>query len=181
MSTAMIIVVIGASVIVVGSVTICALALMRRRELQGRFGAEYDRVVGANDNDLQAEAGLKERERRVRRLNIRPLTEAARAVYSDQWADIREQFADAPADAVAASHVLVLAAMNAQGYPAEGADQLLADLSVEHADLLNRYRSAADISRRAALGTASTADLRLAMTDYRAIFSDLLGAHATSA
>src|SRR5579871_4647138 len=99
MSTAMIIVVIVASVIVIGSVTICALALMRRRELQGRFGAEYDRVIGASDNDLKAEAGLKERERRVRRLNIRPLTEAARGVYSDQWADIREQFADAPADA----------------------------------------------------------------------------------
>ena len=68
MSTAMIIVVIVASVIVVGFVTICALALMRRRELQRRFGAEYGRVVGESDNELKAEAGLKERERRVRLL-----------------------------------------------------------------------------------------------------------------
>jgi hypothetical protein len=73
MSTTMIIVAIVAAVIVIGTVTICMLALVRRRELRHRFGTEYSRVVGQNDNTLKAEAGLKERERRVRDLDIRPV------------------------------------------------------------------------------------------------------------
>ncbi len=53
--------------------------------------------------------------------------------------------------------------------------QVLADLSVEHSGTLDRYRAAEEISRRAAAGTASTEDLRQAMTGYRALFGDLLG------
>jgi hypothetical protein len=173
MSTAMIIVAIVAAVIVAGTVTICTLALVRRRELQHRFGTEYDRVVGESDSKLKAEAGLKERERRVRDLDIRPLTNSARESYADQWAAIQEQFVEAPADAVAASHVLVIAVMNQRGYPTDHPDQLLADLSVEHASTLDRYRSAEKISGSAASGTASTEDLRQAMIDYRALFRDL--------
>jgi hypothetical protein len=52
---------------------------------------------------------------------------------------------------------------------------VLADLSVEYAGTLDRYRAAEKISERAASGTASTEDLRLAMIDYRALFHDLLG------
>jgi hypothetical protein len=61
------------------------------------------------------------------------------------------------------------------GYPAENPDQVLADLSVEHAATLGRYRAAEQISQNAAAGTASTEDLRLAMIDYRALFRDLVG------
>jgi hypothetical protein len=173
MSTAMIIVAIVAALIVAGTVTICTLALSRRRELRHRFGTEYDRVVGESGSKLKAEAGLKERERRVRDLDIRPLTNSARKGYADQWAAIQEQFVDAPADAVAASHVLVIAVMNERGYPTDHPDQVLADLSVEHAGTLDRYRSAEQISGSAASGTASTEDLRRAMIGYRALFRDL--------
>jgi hypothetical protein len=175
MSTAMIIVAIVAAVIVIGTVTICILALVRRRELRHRFGPEYSRVVGQTDNTLKAEAGLKERERRVRDLDIRPLTDSERESYADKWAAIQEQFVDAPADAVAAAHVLVIAVMSERGYPSDHPDQVLADLSVEHASTLDRYRSAEKISRSAASGTAAAEDLRLAMIDYRALFGDLLG------
>jgi hypothetical protein len=172
MSTPMIIVAVVAAVIVAGTVTICTLALIRRRELQHRFGTEYDRVVGQSDSKLKAEAGLKERERRVRDLDIRPLTNPAREGYADQWAVIQEQFVDAPGDAVAASRVLVIAVLNERGYPTDHPDQVLADLSVEHAGTLDRYRSAEKISSSAASGTAATEDLRLAMTGYRALFRE---------
>jgi hypothetical protein len=89
--------------------------------------------------------------------------------------EIQEQFVDAPADAVAASHVLVIAVMSARGYPTDHPDRLLADLSVEHASTLDRYRSAEQISGSTASGTASTEDLRLAVIGYRALFRDLLG------
>ncbi|HEX2318249.1 MAG TPA: hypothetical protein VHJ18_04625 [Streptosporangiaceae bacterium] len=175
MSTAMIIVAVVAAVIVVGILTICTLALARRRALQHRFGTEYDRVVGGSDSRLKAEARLKERERRVRDLDIRPLTNAARESYADRWAAIQDQFVDAPADTVAASRVLVIAVMSERGYPTDRPDQVLADLSVEHASTLDRYRSAERIIGSTASAAASTEDLRLAMIDYRALFRDLVG------
>ena len=62
-----------------------------------------------------------------------------------------------------------------RGNPAEDHDQVLADLSVEHAQTLGRYRAAEEISASAAAGTASTEDLRQAMIHYRALFRELLG------
>jgi uncharacterized protein (DUF952 family) len=69
----------------------------------------------------------------------------------------------------------VEAVMTELGYPAEGPDQVLADLSVDHAATLGHFRAAEQTSRNAAAGTASTEDLRLAMIDYRALFRDLVG------
>ena len=174
MSTGIIVAIVVA-VIVVAALVIGAMTVMRRRRLQQRFGPEYDRAVGERDSKLKAEGELAERERRVRDLDIRPLTDSARAGYADQWAAIQERFVDAPADAVAGSQLLVAAVMTERGYPTEHPDQVLADLSVEHSGTLDHYRAAEEISKSAALGTASTEDLRLAMIHYRALFSDLLG------
>jgi hypothetical protein len=110
----------------------------------------------------------------------------AQASYAGQWMNIQEQFVDAPADAVSGARFLVAAVMTERGYPAgqqdqdQNHDQVLADLSVEHADTLDRYRAAEEISGKAAAGTASTEDLRQAMVHYHALFADLLGEPADS-
>lgn len=174
MSTATILVIIVA-IIVIAAVVIGLMAAARRRRLQQRFGPEYDRLVGEHDSKLKAESELAERQRRVRELDIRPLTPSARAAYADQWSTLQERFVDAPGEAVAASQVLVVAVMSERGYPTEDHDQVLADLSVEHAQTLGRYRAAEEISTSAAAGTASTEDLRQAMIHYRALFRELLG------
>jgi hypothetical protein len=174
MSTLTIVVIVVVIVVAAALVT-GVLAYLRRRRLQQRFGPEYDRLAGERDSKLKADAELTQRERRVRELDIRPLTEAARAGYADQWAGIQERFVDAPAGAVAGSRLLVVAVMTERGYPAEQPDQVLADLSVAHASSLDSYRAAEEISRSAASGTASTEDLRQAMIHYRALFADLLG------
>ena len=174
MSTGIIAAVVAA-VIVIGAVAAALLAVLRRRRLQQRFGPEYGRIVGEQDSTRKAEAELSARERRVRDLDIQPLTDPARAGYADQWASIQEHFVDAPADAVSGAQLLVVAVMTERGYPAEHDDQVLADLSVEHSGTLDRYRAAEEISHRAAAGTASTENLRQAMTGYRALFGDLLG------
>ena len=103
------------------------------------------------------------------------LTDAAQAGYAGQWATIQEQFVDAPADAVSGAQILVAAVMTERGYPVEQDDQVLADLSVGHSGTLDRYRTAEEISGKAAAGTASTEDLRQAMVHYHALFADLLG------
>jgi hypothetical protein len=167
--------VIAAAFVVVAVLAIGVTAARRRHRLRQRFGPEYDRLVGERDSKRKAESELTGRERRVDGLDIQPLTESARAGYALQWAGIQEQFVDTPGDAVASSQLLVVAVMTELGYPAEDPDQVLADLSVEHAATLGHFRAAEETSRSAAAGTASTEDLRLAMIDYRALFRDLVG------
>jgi hypothetical protein len=167
--------VIAAVVIVAAVVVTGVTAVRRRRRLQQRLGPEYDRLPGEHDSKRKAESELTGRERRVRGLDIQPLIDSARASYALQWAAIQEQFVDAPEDAVASSHVLVVAVVSELGYPAADPEQVLADLSVEHAATLDRSRAAEETSPSAAAGTASTEDLRLAMIDYRSLFRDLVG------
>jgi hypothetical protein len=156
-------------------VVIVAMTAARRRKLQQRFGPEYDRVVDETHSHRKADAELVERERRVRSLDIHPLDETARAKYAGEWTAIQERFVDQPQQAVAQAGMLVTSAMKDRGYPTEDHDQILADLSVEHANTLDHYRAAHQVSLQAEEGTASTEDLRLAMLHYRALFGDLLG------
>ena len=164
-----VVVIVVAALIAVGSLA------ARRRRLQQRFGPEYDRAVEGSDSRLKAEAELAEREKRVKGLDLRPIEPAARASYLAQWTTIQEQFVDSPTDALTAAQSLITTVMADCGYPTEDADQITADLSVDHAGTLGRFRTAQDISARVAGGTASTEDLRQAMVHYRALFQDLLG------
>jgi hypothetical protein len=167
--------------VVVVLLVLGALSVARRRKLQQRFGPEYDRVVGETHSHRKAGAELTERERRVRSLDIHPLEETARAKYAGEWAAIQERFVDQPGQAVAQAGLLVTSVMKDRGYPTEDYDQILADLSVEHANTLDHYRAAHQVSLQAEGGSASTEDLRLAMLHYRALFGDLLGQPADPA
>jgi Tfp pilus assembly protein PilX len=155
-------------------------AVNRRRRLRDRFGPEYDRAVSEHGR-REAEAELAERERRVRHLDIKPLSPTARAQYASEWAAVQEQFVDAPQSAVTGAQTLVTAVMKDRGYPTEAFDQIVADLSVEHAATLDHFRAAHDISQRATAGAASTEELRQAMIHYRALFTELLGQPGNSA
>ncbi len=66
--------------------------------------------------------------------------------------------------------------MEARGYPTTGFEQQAADLSVDHAELVQNYRLAHAIALREEDGEASTEDLRQAMVHYRSLFAELLGA-----
>jgi hypothetical protein len=177
MSSGTIVIIIIAIIVVVAIVAGVAYEA-RRRRLRQRFGPEYDRLVEQGSSRRQAEAELAARERRVRDLDIRPLSAEAQARYAGEWTAVQERFVDAPQDAVAAAQRLVVTVMKERGYPTEDSDQVLADLSVEHARVLDHYRAAYGISQRAADGSASTEDLRQAMIHYRALFQDLLGAES---
>jgi hypothetical protein len=174
MSAGTIVAIVVVVIIVAALIAVAALAA-RRRRLQQRFGPEYDRAVEGSDSRLKAEAELAEREKRVKGLEIRPLDPAARDSYLAQWTTIQQQFVDSPTDAVTEAQSLITSVMADRGYPTEDVDQITADLSVDHANTLGRFRTAQDISGRVAAGSASTEDLRQAMVHYRALFQDLLG------
>ena len=170
--------------IIVVILIIIAVAIVvpaaRRRRLRQRFGPEYDRTVAEQQSQRKAEAELANREKRVRKLDIRHLSPEARTQHMTQWAGIQERFVDQPAAAVGQAQELVTSVMQERGYPTEDFDQILADLSVEHARPLEHYRAAHAISEEAASGSASTEDLRQAMIHYRAMFDELLGADSVA-
>jgi len=168
--TALIIIVI----LIVIALAVSGLA-KRRRSLQERFGPEYDRVVAEQDSRIKAESELAMRQRRVRSLDIQPLSEGARARYADQWVAIQEEFVDSPQTAVGRGYDLVTAVMHERGYPVDDDSQVMADLSVEHAQTVQLFRAAQDASAKAAAGKAGTEELRQAFICYRALFGELLG------
>jgi hypothetical protein len=172
MPTWLIVVIVVVAVAVLGAVIWLVTQEMQRKRLQQRFGPEYDRAVRESDNPRAAQRELAERERRHKELDIRPLSASARERYAREWAQVQEKFVDQPAAAVAeADHVLV-ALMAERGYPTEGYEQQLADLSVRHAKTLEHYRAAHDTQQKR--DGASTEDLRDAMVRYRTVFEDLL-------
>jgi hypothetical protein len=162
-------------VVIVAALIAATAVTTRRRRLQQQFGPEYERAVTEQNSRLRAEAELSDRQRRVRRLDITPLTEQARRQYASDWIAIQEQFVDAPQTSVARAYDLVVTVMTDRGYPTDDSEQVVADLSVEHAATVGHFRVARQITSAAASGDAATEDLRQALIHYRALFSDLLG------
>lgn len=178
MSTTAVIVLVVVIVVLVAAV-IAARPYLRRRQLQAKFGPEYDHLVRSKGDRRTAEQELEERQRRHQQFELRPLTEESRDGYLRDWAWAQEQFVDSPRGAVRRADDLIGQIMRERGYPVEGTEQQIADLSVEHASVLDNYRIAHDISTRSEEDQASTEDLRNAMRHYRTIVEDLLD-HVTT-
>jgi hypothetical protein len=172
MSTGAVIAIVVVIVVVIAVVAVVAME-MRRRRLRSQFGPEYDRLVTELGSRRKAEAELSARQRRVAKLDIRPLTREETARYLGEWNAIQERFVDTPGQSVEQASALVTAVMRLRGYPADDQNEAMEALSVEHGPTLSRYREARLTSERARLGSASTDDLRNAMLQYRALFEEL--------
>jgi hypothetical protein len=166
-------------VIVVVLIALAAVMAARRRRtmaLRERFGPEYDRTVGAREGQRAAEADLRDRERERARLDIKPLSEAARARYAEEWRVIQQSFVDQPEEAATAGYDLVNRVMEERGYPMRDFDARADLVSVDHPDVVENYRVAHGIHERARQHQASTEDLREALLRYRSLFEELLRA-----
>lgn len=150
----------------------------RSRKLKNKFGPEYERVVHERGSATRAERELENRAKRVEKFHIRPLSREECDRYAQQWQATQERFVDDPRGAVTEADTLVQSAMKSRGYPvAREFEERAADLSVDHSLVVEHYRAAHDIAGRSARNEASTEDLRVAFTHYRALFEDLLGYH----
>ena len=145
----------------------------RNSRLRSQFASEYDRARDELGR-LRAQRELASRERRVRRLNLRPLTREERTRFVTTWQEIQTQFVDDPAGAVAQGDRLVEDVMDARGYPIADFDQRVADLSVHHARIADDYRVIRDIAHRHREHQASTEDLRRALIHFRSVFEEML-------
>jgi hypothetical protein len=94
--------------------------------------------------------------------------------YLESWREIQTRFIDAPAAAVREADVLVWEVMRERGYPMDDFDQRAADVSVDHPNVVEDYRSAHATAQASERGEATTEDLRQALQHYRALFDELL-------
>ena len=171
------------AIVVVAALIIAGALWSRRRRsehLKDKFGPEYDRAVEAEGGRSKAEADLAEREKRVEKLDIRPLEPEERRQFSQRWTDVQARFVDDPARAVAFADALLGEVMKARGYPVSDFEQRAGDISVDHPKVVEHYRTAHDIAERHGRGEASTEELRQAMIHYRALFDNLVGVQAAA-
>jgi hypothetical protein len=153
-----------------------AILLLRKRKsdrLKQHFGPEYDRTVKEHGAQ-RAEAVLAEREQRVKKFAIHPLTRDDRERFALEWTEVQKQFVDDPSLAVGEADKLVTNVMAARGYPMGDFEQRAADVSVSYPGVVQNYRSARSIVGRRSRGEASTEDLRQAMVYFRSLFDELL-------
>src|ERR1700691_690873 len=171
--TQMAVLVIAAIVVV----AVVALLVLRRRsaKLRARFGSEYDRVVAEKGNRFKAEAQLENIEKRVKSYSLLPLGAADRDRFQQSWRKIQATFVDDPAGALSAADQLIGTVMLACGYPPSDFENRAAEISADHATVVDHYRAGHDIAVRHSQRQATTEDLRKAMLHYRALFDELVG------
>ena len=170
-------IIILAVVVVLIAIAVAAFFYFRRRRsenLRKQFGPEYRRAVKQYGDQRKAETELAEREKRVRKLDIRSLTRDEQTRFASNWKKTQGHFVDAPSPAVSEADSLVKELMLARRYPVGEFEQRAADISVDHPDVVNNYRNAHEIAERNKSGKATTEDLRQAMVHYRSLFEELL-------
>lgn len=143
-------------------------------ELHQRYGPEYERAEKEHGKS-QAEKMFEARERRVEQLNLQPLSPAQRDQFANEWRTVQATFVNDPGKAVGDADRLLNEIMKTEGYPVENFEERAADISVDHPDVVEKYREAHKIEQEHEQGKASTEDLRKAMVDYQALFESLVG------
>jgi hypothetical protein len=148
----------------------------RSRGLQRDFGSEYERTMERTGDRGLAEADLRERRDRVSALEVRPLSQADHDRFAAEWTKVQAEFVDAPSEAVTEADELIQQVMATRGYPVEDFERRAADVSVEHPDVVENYRSAHSIAVKEAREdpNGDTEALRKAMVYYRSLFDELL-------
>jgi hypothetical protein len=173
-------IIIGACAFVLVILLVITWAIARRisrrrtAALRARFGPEYDVALLEYGSRRKAEAALDARLRHVEGLTLRPLEETERRRYLEEWDGIQSRFIDHPRGAVTEADELINNVIRARGYTGGRFDQRVADISVNHARLVDPYRRANGIVAQAGRNEATTEELRSAMILYRALFEELL-------
>jgi hypothetical protein len=171
--TTMLIIVLVA-VVAVAIIAMLAFKAKRRKDLQSRFGPEYDRTVDRADNPREAERELKERAATRDRLELRDLTPAEQTSYRREWQELQAAFVDRPDSALADADELVSSVMRDRGYPVDDFEQQADLVSVDHPQVVEHYRAAHEIHERNQVDEVSTEDQRRAVVHYRSLFDELM-------
>jgi hypothetical protein len=173
-----IVIAVAAAVVVLGIVWSLARA-RRTKQLKQGFGPEYDRVAADAPTRREAESELRARQERHEQFDIRELPPDRRDHYMARWKDVQANFVDEPDKAIARADSLIQEVMRERGYPVDDFDTRAADLSVDHPEVVDKYRAAHGIRIAQERGKASTEDMRRAVQHYRALFEELVDTRTT--
>jgi hypothetical protein len=168
---------IFAGILVVILIALGVIALLwrhRSQRLKRQFGPEYKHAVRKYGDARKAEAELAARQKRVRKLEIRTLTQEEQSRFAEAWRKIQARFVDEPSKAVGEADRLIKEVMQTRGYLVGDFDQRAADVSVDHPNVVTNYRAGREIAARNKSGEATTEDLRQAMVHYRSLFEELV-------
>jgi hypothetical protein len=158
----------------IGVVVLVLLERRRAAALRHKFGPEYGRAVGELEDERKAETEPAAREERGHSLNIRALTPEEEARFAQAWKKAKARFVDEPSQAAADAGILVKELMQTRGYPMGDFEQRAADISVDHPEVVSKYRAAREIALRNNAAKATTEDIRQTMVHYRSLFKELL-------
>jgi hypothetical protein len=162
------------AVIVLAAVFTSVVRKRRRRQLRDRFGPEYDRTVDAVGSERKATKDLQERVGRRDEVELHDIPPQRREIFRGEWSGVQASFVDDPSGALSGAARLVHDAMTERGYPDDGSASQIDMVSVDHPDLIQKFRSAHEVSVRGRSGDADTEELRVAMLRYRAVFDRML-------
>jgi len=164
------------ALIVVAALVLWFLYRSRRTAvLRDKFGKdEYERTRETLGGRGKAEDALREREKLVAALDLRPLGPAERQQFTADWHAAKAEFVDDPAKAVLDADRAIGGVMGARGFPVADFDTRYESLTVDHGAVARHYRAGHDIALKQANGQATTEDLRQAMIHYEALFDELV-------
>jgi hypothetical protein len=170
-----IVIAVAAAIVLVALAAWAYTQSRRRSALQDQFGPEYDRTVDSAGSRRKAERELAEREKAHEELEIQPLSEAARSRYMDDWQRAEQRFVDDPELAAREADSIVRGVLTERGYPDDDFDTQAAAVSVDHPQVVSRYRHGHEmIHGNGASGSERTENLRKAMVDFRSVFEQLV-------
>jgi hypothetical protein len=147
----------------------------RTERLKKQFGPEYERVIDEAGDQRAGEEELVARERKRQELHIVALSPEAHAMYAEHWRTVQAAFVDDPSGAVSDADRLVTQVTHERGYPIDDFDQRASDISVDHPDIVEHYRTAHALYLAQEKGDIGTEAQRQALVHYRALFEQLLG------
>jgi hypothetical protein len=162
---------------IIAVIVLLLLLILRKRtdKLRARFGPEYDRVVAEKGNRFKAEAELESVEKRVKSYSLKTLSAVDRDKFQQAWRKIQVTFVDDPAGALSEADQLIGTVMLARGYPPSDFENRAMEISVDHATVVEHYRTGHDIAVRHSQRQATTEDLRQGIIHCRALFDELMG------
>jgi hypothetical protein len=149
-------------------------------QLREGFGPEYAKAVG-DQGRSGAEEDLLKRQQRADVITVRKLSAMEVTRYSESWTTTQAQFVDNPGAALTAADHLVAEVIAARGYPAAEFEQGASALSVDHPRAVQEYRAAHEVMLRNQHNPLSTDDLRAAMSQYHAVFTELMDSGVAAA
>lgn len=120
-------------------------------------------------------------ERRLERhadYQLRDLDDDERDRYADRWRTMQRTSTRQPATGLLEADGLLTAVLADVGYPTDSFEQQAADLSVEHAEVVEDYRAGRAVVADMRGGRAGTEEIRRALVRYRTVFERVAGTAA---